>query len=336
MATELVMGARQRSRALTLALAVASCAPDGGAPPVEPSAPVARGQVWWAGRDGAPPALSQTGLYADIVGKVLAPDSTGFQPRFQLWSDGAEKRRWLRLPPGTQIDNSDPDHWQLPPGAALFKEFAREGKRLETRVLARTGAGPRDYWMGAFVWNDDESDAYFMPDGVRDARGTDHDVPSQKRCGTCHDGAPGRMLGLSALQQPQLPAPLLRQPSPPSVVPGEPVTQAALGYLHANCAHCHNPRGSAFPDTDLDLRLRSGDTSAETALTQRTTLRVPLQFFRRTSTRWRVLPGAPEQSALLERMSHTDPLLRMPPLGTEQIDEAGIASVRAWIASLPR
>jgi hypothetical protein len=33
-------------------------------------------------------------------------------------------------------------------------------------------------------------------------------------------------------------------------------------------------------------------------------------------------------------MSQADPLVRMPPLGTEEIDAAGVATVRAWIESL--
>lgn len=325
--------ARPRQPTLALLLAAASCASCNDAAPTGLSAAASSGD-WWVAHGGAELRLSQTGLYTDIAGKRVAPDSVAFQPRFQLWSDGAEKRRWLRLPPGTRIDDSAPDHWQLPAGAVVFKEFTRDGKRIETRVLARTGPEPRDYWLGAFVWNDDESDALFTPEGLSNARGTSHDVPSRKRCGTCHDGAPGRVLGLSAIQEPQLPPGLLREARPPSVVPGAPDTQAALGYLHANCAHCHNPRGSAFPDTDLDLRLSSSDTSPEATLAQRTTLRVPLQFFRRSSARWRVLPGAPEQSALLSRMSQSDPLLRMPPLGTEQVDHTGVAAVRAWIESL--
>ncbi len=317
---------RRLGCALALASAAAACSSE------EPGSS-ASSPPWWAS-DGSVLWLSRTGLYADIARGIVASDSVPFQPRFQLWSDGAEKQRWLRLPPGARIDNGDPDHWQLPPGALVFKEFAREGKRIETRVLARTGSGPRDYWLGAFLWNEEESDARFVPDGVQDARGTSHDVPSSKRCGTCHDGAPGRVLGLSAVQQPQLPAELLRRPAAPSPAPGTPETQAALGYLHANCAHCHNPRGSAFPDTDLDLRLLSRDVSPEATLAQRTTLQVPLQFFRRRGARWRVLGGAPEQSALLQRMSQPDPLIRMPPLGTERIDPAGVAAVRAWIESL--
>jgi hypothetical protein len=43
-------------------------------------------------------------------------------------------------------------------------------------------------------------------------------------------------------------------------VPGTVVEQAALGYLHANCANCYNdsPDGLLFPS--LDMRLRAGDS----------------------------------------------------------------------------
>jgi hypothetical protein len=97
--------------------------------------------------------LSEVGLYQDIATKKIAPDLIAFEPRFKLWSDGADKERWLRLPPGEQIDTSDLDHWQFPIGTMLFKQFAQSGKRLETRLIMRTGPAPEDYWMGAFRWN---------------------------------------------------------------------------------------------------------------------------------------------------------------------------------------
>ena len=43
-----------------------------------------------------PERLSQTGLAGEGV--------RAFEPRFALWSDGAAKRRWIRLPPGTAIN----------------------------------------------------------------------------------------------------------------------------------------------------------------------------------------------------------------------------------------
>jgi hypothetical protein len=48
----------------------------------------------------APAALSQTGLYADIASDTMAPGVVPFTPQFELWSDGAVKRRWMQLPPG--------------------------------------------------------------------------------------------------------------------------------------------------------------------------------------------------------------------------------------------
>jgi mono/diheme cytochrome c family protein len=286
------------------------------------------------GDAGAAFALSQTGLYRDIAKKQLAPDLLAFEPAFALWSDAAEKRRWLRLPQGTVIDTSDADHWQFPIGTMLFKEFAKDGKRLETRLIARTGAGPNDYFMGAFIWNDDESDALFVSDGQRDVRGTAHDVPSEKNCGTCHNGEPGRVLGFSAVQQPAVRSELLTIAVAPFTVPGSEAARAAFGYLHANCAHCHNPNGSARPDTNMNLRLALGETRAEDTQILKTTVGIDLQNSVASQLEKRVVARAPAESALLFRMLERGPETQMPPLATESVDPAGTAAVRAWIESL--
>ena len=153
--------------------------------------------------------LSALGLYGDIGTKELAPDLIAFEPTYALWADGAEKLRWLRLPEGKTIDTSDMDHWVFPVGTYAFKEFTRGGKRMETRVIARTGPGPEDYWLGAFAWKDDESDALIVPGGRPNVRGTAHDIPKVSACGTCHKGEGGRILGYSSVQQPDAPAALV-------------------------------------------------------------------------------------------------------------------------------
>lgn len=258
-------------------------------------------------------------------------DLVEFEPAHALWSDGAGKRRWLRLPAGARIDTSDMDHWRFPAGAILVKEFAREGRRIETRVIARTGCGERDTWMGAFVWNDDESDATFAPDGLENARGTDHDVPAAAACATCHDGEPGRVLGMSAVQQMHARnelGDLVSHPLP-FAPPREPIAAAALGYLHANCGHCHNPDGSARPDTDMNLRLSLGGKAAE-----ETTVDRPLQYYRSAQVNLRVAPGDPGRSALLQRMLERGTRSQMPPLASEEVDPTGVAIVQAWIEGM--
>src|SRR5262245_39550495 len=102
---------------------------------------------------GLPPRLSDTGLYASeatrLAGKV-SPDVLPFSPQYPLWSDGAAKRRWIYLPPGSSIDATQPDAWDFPRGTKLWKEF-RHGGAVETRYLERGADGA--WRFGSYVWN---------------------------------------------------------------------------------------------------------------------------------------------------------------------------------------
>jgi hypothetical protein len=302
-------------------------------------------------------SLAETGLFADAVAQRIADDALPFEPTYWLWSDGADKRRWLRLPPGTQIDTIAMDHWVFPIGTKLWKEFSLDGVLLETRLIERYGDGPEDYWMGAFVWNAAQTDAVLAPDGQTDINGTPHDAPAQKDCLACHRGDTGRVLGFSALQLSRaadarrvgptltdlIEQHLLTTPpdrtdagsAPPFSVPGDAVTAAALGYLHANCGHCHNKNGTAWPDTQMVLRLTTHETDAPSSDVYKSLVGVTLQYWRGGAITQRVAPGDPDASAIVARMSARGTKDQMPPLATEVIDPAGIGKVRAWIASLP-
>lgn len=287
--------------------------------------------------------LSETGLYEDIGAKQVACDVIPFEPEFKLWSDAAEKKRWVRLPPGTTIDTTDPDHWVLPVGAQLFKEFSLNGKRLETRLVERvggTGQPSKDYFLGAFAWNDDESDADFVAAGAENVRGTPHDVPAAGQCLTCHLGEPGRALGFSALQLSHdgvledLHARGFLAALEPKRVPGSDRERSALGYLHANCGHCHNVNGSAWPDTQMVLRVGYGETSVTDTLLFESTVGVALQNFSQPGVTKRIVPGDPDASCVAYRPAVRGDAGAMPPIATELTDDAGVAVIRAWIASL--
>jgi hypothetical protein len=58
-----------------------------------------------------PQMLQDTGLYSELTTLIVDPRHLAFSPQYPLWSDGASKRRWISLPPGTAIDGSDPDAW---------------------------------------------------------------------------------------------------------------------------------------------------------------------------------------------------------------------------------
>jgi len=295
--------------------------------------------------------LSHTGLYANILARTLAPDVLRFEPAFALWSDGAEKQRFLKLPKGTQIDTSDMDHWRFPVGTRIFKEFALNGVLLETRLIERTGNSGQssDYSLSSFVWLANQCDAVETFVGATSVLGTSHDVPSSRECSSCHAGEPGRVLGFSAIQlsKPGLPPTLLSvsrsgwltNPPPSGVdypVPGDPVARAALGYLHANCGHCHNPQ--VWPPNVLsqDLRLNVADRTPESTTIWQTTVGQPTQWFHASGIIDRIAAGDPDASAIAYRIAYRIGYPQMPPVATKVVDAAGVAAIRAWIASIPR
>src|SRR5438552_2107607 len=65
---------------------------------------------------GAPTDVFCTGLYLDRDPSRHAQDVLPYQPGVTFWSDGAEKQRYLYLPPGSKIDTASMDRWSFPVG----------------------------------------------------------------------------------------------------------------------------------------------------------------------------------------------------------------------------
>jgi mono/diheme cytochrome c family protein len=297
-----------------------------------------------SGSAALPERLSETGLYASD-GVTLREGVRAYSPRFELWSDGATKRRWIALPPGTTIDTTDPDFWSFPVGTKLWKEFTKNGVRVETRLIERTST--RNYQMVAYVWKVDQSDAILAVDGQPHALGTDHDVPSAQDCGTCHLNHPGRILGFSAIQLDsdagELTLDRLRGEGLLSTaVPSakgenlDSTAMQALGILHANCGTCHNPNSTIpYRGVDLQLRIAHLGTIQETPF-YRTTVGIPAGSNPDGLTpAFLVVPGAPGASALVHRMGSRANLVAMPPLASQVVDVKGLEVVSAFISSLP-
>jgi hypothetical protein len=233
----------------------------------------------------APPRLlSETGLYVGRGTTTIDPRNRPFSPQYPLWSDGAQKARWVRLPEGTKIDVRSIDRWDFPPGTRFWKEFSFGGRKVETRFLRKNSDG--SWTFASYAWNEDQTDAILAPEeGLPDiaeiAPGKRHSVPAVSDCRACHvpseapsgQGAPRtEILGFSALQlstdrDPGAPhaEPLadgmvtLRtlvdegsfEPARPELVAAPPRIQApdartrsVLGYLSTNCGSCHNQESS--------------------------------------------------------------------------------------------
>lgn len=284
--------------------------------------------------------LSEMDLYSDIVKKTIHPKNLPFAPTYELWSDGADKKRWALIP--GQIDNSDMDHWMFPIGTRFWKEFSKDGKRLETRLIERTGESAWRY--GSYVWNDAETEATWTLASVTDLKGTAHDVPKEADCQRCHDGEPGKILGFSAIQLHKgtpvslmtIAAQLKVAPSPTKDYgpPGTDTEKRALGLLHANCGNCHNPNDAlVFIAAGMEMRLYVDERDVKTTKIYTTNVNQPTEKF--ISLMYRIKGGDAANSAVWARMNRRDKDM-MPPLGTEQIHTAGLATVKAWIDTLPK
>jgi hypothetical protein len=312
---------------------------------------------------GPPEVLRETGLYADFETLTVDPRHLGFAPQYPLWTDGAAKRRWISLPPGTSIDASDPEAWVFPVGTRFWKEFAFGGRRVETRYLERLADGWR---YAAYEWSPDGREATLVSErGRRGAfpfgEGRAHTIPSVTDCKVCHEASRTAVLGFSLLQlspdrdpaAPHAEAPpapgvdldwlveaglLVGLPEavrrdPPRIEAASADERAALGYLHGNCGHCHDPAGK-LANVGLFLRhapAAAGEPGVASTVGRPVKDPAPGQS---GGAVLRVEPGHPERSALVQRIASRWAALQMPPLGTELVDQEAVALIGRWVAAM--
>jgi hypothetical protein len=163
-----------------------------------------------------PPAtLSATNCFTNLTTMEPAAGVIPYSINSTLWSDAAEKNRWMVIPPGTTITFNATGALTLPEGTILIKDFfipidpvnnPAAGRLAETRFLVLR---PGNLWDGySYQWRDDTSDADLLPDApsTKDFTRVDnsihtHTYPSRVQCGRWRDlGPPGPAAG----QEPHL------------------------------------------------------------------------------------------------------------------------------------
>ncbi len=304
-----------------------------------------------AGAAAPPTSLVCTGLYVDIATKALAAGIEAYAPAVPLWSDGASKQRWISLPAGTKIDNTDADEWIFPVGTKVWKEFSKDGKRVETRLWQKMSA---TYWVDAtYAWNADESVATRSDGGdIPWGTGTYH-IPTSDECQKCHRGRTDHILGFdqvllglagaTGLTLGELVAGgrLTAPPKATTLVIGDDGTglaAPALAWMHVNCGTtCHNRNSNATAwSTGMFLRLDPTQLDGR-SVTGFDTLTTTIGIAAVTPA-WkgqtRIIPRDPARSLLYQLISHRGTGNQMPPIASSVVDEADIPLVEAWIAEL--
>jgi hypothetical protein len=189
-----------------------------------------------------------------------------YEPAYPLWTDSAGKGRWAFIPAGATIDNST-RAWTYPDGTVFFKQFEYPGQPVETRILVKRG-GSFEYCT--YQWNAAGTEATLLngsnavPVTIVSQPQLDYMIPSESQCKDCHDkntqpvggnDLKVPIIGFDELRlnhtlpgqtQSQLEA-LAAQglfsaapPAQPEAVTGTAVAIEAKGWIHGNCAHCHN------------------------------------------------------------------------------------------------
>ncbi|MDP4605124.1 MAG: hypothetical protein NWS68_03095, partial [Erythrobacter sp.] len=280
--------------------------------------------------DAMPRQLSEYRFFADMRAQQPIPHVYPYALNTPLWSDGADKLRFIYLPAGTQLAADGEGLLQFPVGAAIIKTFAYgEGKArrlIETRVLLHRADG----WVALpYRWNAEQTEATLALAGGRidlttpAGEAISYAIPNKNQCKTCHgkDGAvipigpKARNLSADWLADMGRNGRLAGDTSAGDRLPDwrthatGPAAPLARAYLDVNCAHCHQPGGGAS-NSGLDLRWEQSDAHAIGILKR------PVAAGRGAGGHdFSILPGQPDKSILLYRMDSAEPGIAMPELG---------------------
>ena len=268
-----------------------------------------------------------------------------------------------------------PPGWKFPDGTVIVETLSLEletGKpesrrRLETRILhhERTAGSEQvgdQVWQGyTYVWNDKQTDALLLEDTRGGERTfTIHDssapggkrqqtwrFPSRTECTVCHNMAAKYVLGVTTHQLNRddhgvkqlaefnrlnlftepLPKPTGEMPRLVDYRDDQPSLDArARSYLHANCSHCHRKWGGGNAKFQLLATLDLEETGALDVRPAHGTFQMAHAKL--------LAAGDPYRSVAFYRMSKIGPG-RMPRLGSNVADRAGLKLIHDWIAGLP-
>ncbi len=244
----------------------------------------------------------------------------------------------------------------------LERGNAASRKRLETQIMHFNG---REFFGYTYKWNEAGTDATLVPGAGEDMELTVKDdqapggvrkqtwhFPSRTECRQCHNPWAGEVLGFTESQLRMggnksggvdgfarlVDLGLIvrgKEPKPGDDRPGTLVNphdaSASIdargrSYLHANCAHCHQFGAGGSVRLVLPIETTLDGTQAINALPMQGTFGIPDCKI--------IAPGDPARSVLYYRMAKQG-RGRMPHIGSELVDEAGVKLIRDWIRQIP-
>ncbi len=298
-----------------------------------------------------PSLLSDWGCFLSSDATVFSTNVIPYDINALLWSDHADKGRFMAIPDGTTIDVDIEGRFDLPVGSVVGKNFHLNGKLVETRLLLHHQQ-PHGWKGYSYEWNNTETEATLLATAKdKDINGQIWHFPSRIECDGCHTTVAGFTLGpeISQLNRAFIyPATGIEANQLITLesinVLTRPLSDAekstafyaiddtaysaerrARSYLHSNCANCHQPGGPGGGDMDLRMATPLEDARICNATPLGSTLGLINPVI--------IAPGIPHQSVLVLRMEDTGEH-RMPPLASSLVDTQAMAVIREWINGL--
>lgn len=321
-----------------------------------------------------PPAtLSGTGAFSNLASLTAASGLIPYEVNSPLWSDGAQKKRWIAIPSDGNRNSTDEQvifnpnaPWTFPAGTVAVKHFdlptnannPNDIRRLETRFLVAIGNG--DFYGVSYRWRIDGSEADLLPDGASDTINITNadgsfssqtwDYPGRQDCRSCHNLGAGVFLGINTWQ---LNSNISYSSSSSLLNQLEAWSDESLFTTSLQSA-TNYPAGVTVEDTtaSLEQRMRSYlaancanchnpasgfntgfDLRFSTLLANTNLVYGSLLYDLGIDGAHVITPQDPERSILYQRMN-TVAVHKMPPIGRNVIHEAAVTTLNQWIMTL--
>jgi uncharacterized repeat protein (TIGR03806 family) len=321
-----------------------------------------------------PTLLSETGVFGNTPVMLPTNGLIPYVPNTPLWSDSAQKIRYMSVPnnggldtPDQQIGFAPTGGWTFPSGTVFVKTFELQTnlsdptsiRRLETRLLVRDTNGA--VYGVTYKWLPDDSDAVLLSNSLTEAvtitnNGTSYVqnwyYPSPADCLSCHTAVESYVLGVNT-----------RQLNGNEVYPSTGVTDNQLRTLNrlglfypafdesiitnfeqlssvTNQNASLVQRARSYLDANCAQCHQPGGTGItfdaryETPLTNQNIINAVAAFSLGYDNAKIVSPSDIWRSVLYDRMNTVDPTIKMPNLDRNTIDTNAVQTMAAWINSL--
>lgn len=323
--------------------------------------------------DDAPPKeLSAYGLFlGNGATQEPAEGVIPYSLNTPLFSDYAEKYRFVKLPSGTSATYHADRPFDFPVGTVIAKTFAyphdmrdrAKGERLlETRILKHETSG----WVGLpYVWNDEQTEATLQLGGRvlpvswthtdGQEKKIDYLIPNANQCKGCHKvednimspiGPKGSQLNGDFVYAHGTENQLAHWTRIGALKDAPaPAEAARMAVWDDSSTGTLDERARAWLDVNCAHCHNSKGPARNSGLDLVSTQAHPFKFgvFKPPVAAGRgsgglsydIVPGEPDQSILAFRIASTEADVMMPELGKRLVHQEGVALIREWIAAMP-